>query len=147
MDEEKQERKPTEEEQARALSELTGLLKRSPVAVGTRLANEQHYELPPPFFRLMLGRRVVDIVARAYTQPDHDFSYQNATFAELDKAIVGMATGYTAEQHRRSSRQPVKQAAGRRNLRMRIVLTLCAPLMRITDSIAEGDFYLQAIGD
>ena len=97
------------------------------------------------FFRFMLGRRVADIVAAAYIQPDNDYSYQNVTFAEHDKVIVGMVLGYTAEQHRRSSRQPLKQAAGRRNLRMRVVLILFAPLRRIIDSIADGDFYLQAI--
>ena len=67
------------------------------------------------------------------------------TFAERDNAIVGMFSGHTAEQHRRFPRQPLKRAAGIRNLRMRIVLILFAPLMRITDSIADGDFYLQAI--
>ena len=97
------------------------------------------------FFRFMLGRRAVHIIATAFAQPDHDLSYQNVTFAERDKVIVGMVSGYTAEQHRCSSRQPLKQAAGRRNLRMRIVLILCTPLMRIIDSIADGDFYLQAI--
>lgn len=56
-----------------------------------------------------------------------------------------MVSGYTAEQHRLSSRQPLKQAAGRWNLRLRIILVLFAPLMRIIDSIADGDFYLQAI--
>ena len=98
------------------------------------------------FFRLMLGRRVGHIIATAFAQPDHDLSYQNVTFVERDNVIVGMVSGYTAAQHRRSSRQPLKQAAGRRNLRMRIVLILFAPLMRIIDSIADGDFYLQAIG-
>jgi ribosomal protein S18 acetylase RimI-like enzyme len=97
------------------------------------------------FFRFMLGRRVGHIIAIAFTQPDHDLSYQNVTFAVRDKVIVGMISGYTAEQHRRSSRQPLKRAAGRWNLRMRIVLVLCVPLMRIIDSIADGDFYLQAI--
>ena len=97
------------------------------------------------FFRFMLGRRAGHIIATAFTQPDHDLSYQNVTFAELDNVIVGMTLGYTAEQHRRSSRQPLKRAAGRRNLRMRIVLILFAPLMRIIDSIADGDFYLHAI--
>ncbi len=58
---------------------------------------------------------------------------------------MGMTLGYTAEQHRRSSHQPLKRAAGRRYLRMRIVLILFAPLVRIIDSIADGDFYLQAI--
>ena len=97
------------------------------------------------FFRFMLGRRAAHIIATAFAQPGHDLSYQNVTFAERDEAIVGMVSGYTAEQHRRSSRRPLKQAAGRWNLRMRIVLIVFAPLMRIIDSIADGDFYLQAI--
>jgi len=95
-------------------------------------------------FRFMLGRRLEDIVATAYTQPDHDFSYQNTTFAERDKAIVGMAAGYTAEQHRRSSDQPLKQAAGNRALRMMGVAILCARL-RFLGTHTDGDFYLQAI--
>lgn len=97
------------------------------------------------FFRFWLGRRAAHIIATAFVQPDHDLSYQNVTFAECDNVIVGMVLGYTAEQHRRSSREPLKRAAGRSNLRMRIVRMLFAPMMRIIDSIAAGDFYLQAI--
>jgi ribosomal protein S18 acetylase RimI-like enzyme len=97
------------------------------------------------FFRFWLGRRAAHIIATAFAQPGHDLSYQNVTFAERDNVIVGMVLGYTAEQHRRSSREPLKRAAGRSNLRMRIVRILFAPLMRIIDSIADGDFYLQAI--
>ena len=33
-------------------------LRRSPVAIETRAANEQHYELPSEFFRLVLGRHL-----------------------------------------------------------------------------------------
>ena len=36
------------------------------------------------FFRFMLGRRAELILARAFTQPDHDLSYQHVTFAERD---------------------------------------------------------------
>jgi len=97
------------------------------------------------FFHFMLGPRAGYIIATAFVQPDHDLSYQNVTFAERDNVTVGMVSGYTAEQHRRSSRQPLKQAAGRWNLRMKIVMVLSAPLMRIIDSIADGDFYLQGI--
>lgn len=106
-----------------------------------------HYidEAAEGFFRLMLGRRAAQILATAFAQPDHDLSYQNVTFAEHDGVIVGMALGYTAEQHRRSSRSPLKRAAGRGNLRMRIVQLLFAPMMRIIDSVDQGDFYLQAI--
>lgn len=97
------------------------------------------------FFRFMLGRHAKHIISAAFAQPDHDLSYQNVTFAERGNMIVGMVSGYTAEQHRRSSHAPLKQAAGHWNLRMRIVLVLFAPLMRIIDSISDGDFYLQAI--
>lgn len=97
------------------------------------------------FFRFMLGRRSVDILARAYLEPDHDLSYRNVTFAVRDGDIVGMVSGYTAEQHRRSSKNVLKGAAGRFNLRMLVVSTLFAPIMRIIDTIADEDFYVQAI--
>jgi len=97
------------------------------------------------FFRLMLGRRAVDIIARAFVEPGHDLSHQNVTFAQHGQDIVGMISGYTAEQHRRSSNRPLKQAAGRWNLRMMVASFLCAPLMRIIDTVADGDFYLQAV--
>ncbi len=97
------------------------------------------------FFRIMLGRRVADIVAMAYIQPDNDFSHQNVTFVERDEVIVGMASGYTAEQHRRSSGQPLKLAEGHRALRMMRVAICCAPFRRFLDTLADGDFYLQAI--
>ena len=97
------------------------------------------------FLRFMLGRRAGRIIATAFAQPDNDLSYQHVTFAERDNVIVGMASGYTAEQHRLSSRQTLNRAAGRWNLRMRIVQFLFAPLMRIIDSIADGDFYAHAI--
>ena len=97
------------------------------------------------FFHIWLGPRAEEIIATAFLEPDHDLSYQNVTFAERDNVIVGMVCVFTAEQHRRSSREPVYRAAGGRNLRMRIVDTLFAPMMRIVDSIPDGDFYLQAI--
>ena len=97
------------------------------------------------FFRFWLGRRAMRIIATAFVQPDHDLSYQNVTFVERDNVIVGMVLGYTAEQHHRSSHEPLERAAGRRNLRMKIVRTLFVPIMRIIDSISHGDFYVQAI--
>ena len=97
------------------------------------------------FFGFMLGRRASEIIATAFVQAEHNLSYQNVTFAIRDNVTVGMICCYTAEQHRRSSRQPIKQAAGIFNLRMRIVQFLCAPMMRIVDTIPDGDFYLQFI--
>ena len=95
--------------------------------------------------RVMFGRHFEEIIANAFLQPDHDTSYQNVTFAECDNAIVGMILAYTEAQHRQSSWEPQRKAAGRVRLRMRIVEVVLAPLMRLNDSIEEGDFYLQFI--
>ena len=97
------------------------------------------------FFRFMFGRQSEQIIATAFTQTNHDLSYQNVIFAERNNVIVGMASGYTAEQHHHSSPQPVQQAAGLLHLRMWIVLILFAPVIQVIDSVADGDFYLQAI--
>jgi ribosomal protein S18 acetylase RimI-like enzyme len=97
------------------------------------------------FFRFMLGREAARIIANAYIQPNHSYSFQNVTFAEYDKRIVGMALGFTAEQHRRFSDQPLKEAAGYRALRMMAVKILCAPLMRILNTLVDGDYYILAI--
>jgi len=97
------------------------------------------------FMRFWLGRRAEHILATAFAQPDHELSYQNVIFAERDNAIVGMLLAYTAEQHRRSSLEPLKRAAGRLNLRMRILQILLAPLMRLADSITDDDFYIHFI--
>ena len=56
-----------------------------------------------------------------------------------------MVLGYTAELHRLTSDQPLKLAASRFNLRMVVISILFAPLMRIIDTMADGDFYLHAI--
>ncbi|MCG8604855.1 GNAT family N-acetyltransferase [bacterium] len=97
------------------------------------------------FFRFMLGRRYEHIIANAYIQPDHTYSFQNVTFAERDKQIVGMALGFTAEQQRHFSDRPLKESAGYPVLRMTAVKMLFAPLFRILETIADGDFYLLAI--
>ncbi|QDG75828.1 N-acetyltransferase [Labrenzia sp. PHM005] len=106
-----------------------------------------HYanEASEGFMQVMFGRRYEEIIANAFLQPDHDSSYQNVTFAECDNTIVGMILAYTEAQHRRSSREPQRKAAGRLRLRMRIVEVLLAPLMRLNDSIEEGDFYLHFV--
>jgi ribosomal protein S18 acetylase RimI-like enzyme len=97
------------------------------------------------FFRFRLGHRYEHIIAKAYLQPEHSYSFENVIFVEQDEHIVGMALGFAAEQNRRFSDQPLVQAAGYYALRMRAVKMLCAPMLRILQTIADGDFYLLAI--
>ena len=87
------------------------------------------------FFRLMLGRRVSEIVARAFVEPGHGLSYENVTFAERDGVIVGMFSAYTGEGHGAFSDGPLREAAGPAALRMRFVRTILAPLWRILEEI------------
>ena len=97
------------------------------------------------FFRFMLGRRATEIIAKVYIQTGSDYSYENVLFAEQDHRIVGMASGFTAEQRRTFSDQPLKQAAGYQVVRMIVVKTLFASMMRILNTLDEGDFYLLSI--
>jgi cyclopropane-fatty-acyl-phospholipid synthase len=46
------------EAQQAHLQRLIEALRASPIAIETAAANEQHYELPPEFFRLVLGRHL-----------------------------------------------------------------------------------------
>jgi cyclopropane-fatty-acyl-phospholipid synthase len=46
------------EAQPDALHAFVARLRDGPIAIETDAANTQHYELPPPFFQLMLGRRL-----------------------------------------------------------------------------------------
>ena len=103
-----------------------------------------HYldEVAEGFFRFMLGSKFAEIIARAYPRPNHSYSFQNVVYAEYDKRIVGMVLGFTAEQHHSFSNQPLKEAAGFRVLRMTTVNILFAPMLRILQTIADGDFYI-----
>ncbi len=99
-------------------------------------------EVAEGFFRLMLGNHFAEIIAQAYIQPNHSYSFENVIFAECNERIIGMALGFTAEQHQSFSTQPLKEAAGIRALRMKIVNIIFAPMLQILKTIAPGDFYL-----
>ena len=96
-----------------------------------------------PFYRVMLGRRVVHTIAKAFTQPDHDLSYRNTIFAERGGAIVGMISGYATGRHRRSVGPPLREALGGRAWRMRIMARLMARQQWFLGTYADGDFYIQ----
>jgi ribosomal protein S18 acetylase RimI-like enzyme len=97
------------------------------------------------FFRFMYGRRFLHIIAQAYIQPNNSYSFQNVSFATYDNNIFGMTLGYTLKQFHVFSGQPLKEAAGGCNLRMTAGRILCAPMLRIIETIADGDFYILAM--
>jgi hypothetical protein len=79
------------------------------------------------FMQFMLGRRAPQVIARAYTEPDNDYSFRNVVFAEHGERIVAMASGFRAEDHRHFSEGALTRAAGFPAVRLRTVRLLCAP--------------------
>ena len=97
------------------------------------------------FFAFLLGPNSESITASAFMEPGHALSYEHVVFAEREGVVVGMSLAYTGAQHRGFSDEPLKRAAGRSALRMKLVRILLAPLWRILDTVPEGDFYLHGI--
>jgi len=97
------------------------------------------------FFGFMLGPNSEGITASAFMKPGHALSYEHVMFAEREGVVVGMSLAYTGAEHRGFSDEPLKRAAGRSALRMKLVRMLLAPLWRILDTVPEGDFYLHGI--
>jgi ribosomal protein S18 acetylase RimI-like enzyme len=97
------------------------------------------------WFRFALGRNAQAIIAAAFLTRGHELSHVHATMAESDRAVVGMASGYTAEAHRTFSNEPIELAAGSHRRRYRAVSRFSRRMIRFMDDIADGDFYVRAI--
>lgn len=95
------------------------------------------------FFGFMLGRNSEQIIANSFSEPGHSQSFEHVVFAERDGEVVGMASAFTSAQHRGFSEEPLKRAAGRKAaLRLRCVRILLWPLLRVMETVTEGDSYL-----
>lgn len=80
----RQERLGGPEQTAARLQSRIEELRHAPIAVSTQAANEQHYELPPDFFRLVLGVRLK--YSCAY------FPRGNETLDEAEEAMLALYT-------------------------------------------------------
>jgi ribosomal protein S18 acetylase RimI-like enzyme len=97
------------------------------------------------FFQFMLGCQAAEVIAGAFIQPGNDYSFHNVTFAECENVIVGMASTFTGTQRQTFEKDPLRGVEGRHHLRMSVITILCAPLLRIIDTIPDDDFYIQSI--
>ena len=97
------------------------------------------------FFRVMLGRESESIIASAFIDSGHTLSHENVIFAEVDTKIVGMSSTFSEKQHRIFSDGPLRRAARKNAIRLKLMRTLFAPVWRILETIPEGDFYVQGI--
>jgi ribosomal protein S18 acetylase RimI-like enzyme len=96
-------------------------------------------------FRLLLGRRFVEIIADAFVQPGHDLSFEHVTFAKMQGRIVGSASAYSAVAHADADHRPLLSAASWRAARLLPMVVLMWPMVRFLDDVRDGDYYLQAI--
>lgn len=105
----------------------------------------QYLDDVSPIYRVLLGRRFVDVVGEAFTKAGHGLSYEHTIFAELGGAIVGMVSGHAVGRHRRSRGHPPKQGASRLGLRMRFLARLTSWQHGFLGPFEDGDFYVQGI--
>ena len=97
-------------------------------------------------FPVLFGTRAEAIIARAYSNPGHDLSYEHVVFAEKAGNLVGMVSGYTAAQHRQSADAELLRAAGFiRSIRMLALTPFAFGLIRFMNRVDDGDYYLQAV--
>ena len=97
------------------------------------------------FLRFLFGKRHLDLLAQAYMHPAHDLSYENATFAIEGNEIVGLVTGYSSEQHRKSTQRPLTKARGFPRLRTILLGAWCWRMLSFLTRIDDGDFYVMAL--
>ncbi|MBL1214353.1 MAG: GNAT family N-acetyltransferase [Ignavibacteriae bacterium] len=97
------------------------------------------------FFRFMLGKKFKTIIANAFLEERHALSFENVMFAEKEERIVGMSSAFSGVQQRDFSDEPLRRAAKRSAIRMKLVRTIFAPMWRILESIPEEAFYIQSI--
>lgn len=95
--------------------------------------------------RTMLGRRSNEIVAASFLHSSHDYSFEHATFAEIDGTPVGMAAAFSGQAKKTHTLGPLQAAAGWRWARFLIVAGLGAPVLGFTDEVPDTDFYLMAL--
>ncbi len=69
--------------QSEALAAFVDELKRSPIAIKTAAANEQHYEVPTEFFKLVLGPRMK--YSSGY------WPREDTTFADSEEAMLALS--------------------------------------------------------
>ncbi len=97
------------------------------------------------FVRDLFGAYYLRILGTAFLSPGHDSSYESTVFAKIDGEIVGMASGYSFEEHQRSSLKPVMKAAGPRMLRMLPLGVLAARFLAFVTKLGDGEYYLAAL--
>ena len=95
--------------------------------------------------RWMFGKRYVEILTGAYLQRGHDLSYEHVWFAEVDDAIAGMLSGYSAADHRRSQDGPLFRAAGVRSIRLVSTWLAAVRLFSFMKQLPDGDWYVQTV--
>jgi len=79
----REECKPDAIAQSESLAAFIEELKRSPIAIKTAAANEQHYEVPTDFFKLVLGPRMK--YSSGY------WPKEETTFAESEEAMLALS--------------------------------------------------------
>jgi len=94
---------------------------------------------------MLLGERMTDVIAEAFTQPKSEYSFENVLAAERDGRIVGMGAGFGVDARRAFSDAPLLQAQGFPRWRYYLMGLMWWPLFQRLSRVNEGEFYVLAL--
>ncbi|MDC7235591.1 MAG: N-acetyltransferase [Spirochaetales bacterium] len=91
---------------------------------------------------LSLGKNFKVILARAYKQPEHCFSYENTVFSLSGDTITGMISAYPDWVDHKYN--PLWETS-RSGIRSRLGAAFLIRRLGFLGSVHSGDFYIQAL--
>ena len=99
-------------------------------------------------FTEMLGGDALSVLAKLYHEPQHDNSYQNVHFLQVDGQLAGMLSAYTGAQAKSWEWRTLGlwvRIATWRMVKMGLVSLVLAPIFNFMSQVEPDDFYLQMV--
>lgn len=97
------------------------------------------------FFGILLGRRATELIAQAFMLRNNEYSHENTVFAVHEDRIVGQAIGFTAAQRAGFPKNSLASLDGYPKVRAGIIGFLLSSMLRVLETVPEGDFYLLSL--
>ena len=125
------------EARQKELKKIIDDLKKQPIAIGTKLANVQHYELPVEFFESVLGQRL-----------KYSCSYFNSKKDSLDKAELNMLDQYIERSKIKNGDEILELGCGWGSLTLHLARNFPkCKITAISNSKLQKDFIDQKLKD
>lgn len=97
------------------------------------------------FFTSILGVKTDEILARAFIEPNNEYSFENVWMLEYKNKVVGMVSGYTLFDKKRFRKNILSEFWDGARLRIMMFSLIGRVLSSFLGPRETDDYYLQAI--